>query len=105
MSKALYLVRDALQAVKIENFTTNTLDSVLLVRDQAQGFYSGINKVNATNDRVSRTVNFSKDIFSRILAFALTGARTLWVDMDGVTVTMVYKFHLFDGLFHSWAEE
>lgn len=104
-AQALYLVRDALQAIKIENFTTNTSASVLLVRDQAQGFYSRINKVNATNNRVSRTVHFSKDIFSRILSFALTRARTLWVDMDGVTVTMVYKFHLFDGLFHSWAEE
>ncbi|KAH1347060.1 hypothetical protein KXX33_002487 [Aspergillus fumigatus] len=102
-AQALYLVREQLQAIKIEHFTLSPTSSILLVRDQAQGFYSGTNSVNTSKDAVSRTAHFSKAVFTRILSFALVRANQLWGGTN--SVTMVYKFHLFDGLFHTWATE
>ncbi|PKX88660.1 isochorismatase family hydrolase [Aspergillus novofumigatus IBT 16806] len=102
-AQALYLVREQLQAIKVEHFTLSPASSILLVRDQAQGFYSGANSVNATKDAVSRTVHFSKEVFTRMLSYALASASQLWGGTN--SVTMVYKFHLFDGLFHTWAAE
>ncbi|KAL2864491.1 Isochorismatase-like protein [Aspergillus lucknowensis] len=110
-AQALYLVRDQLHAVKVEHFGLGPSTSILLVRDQAQGFYAGYNEIDGTNNTVSRTSRFSKAVFEQILSFALTRARQVWgggPDQDDFivgTVTMVYKFHLFDGLFHSWAQE
>ncbi|KAH1739478.1 hypothetical protein KXX09_003785 [Aspergillus fumigatus] len=102
-AQALYLVHEQLQAIKIEHFTLSPTSSILLVRDQAQGFYSGTNSVNTSKDAVSRTAHFSKAVFTRILSFALVRANQLWGGTN--SVTMVYKFHLFDGLFHTWATE
>ncbi|GAQ03986.1 hypothetical protein ALT_1307 [Aspergillus lentulus] len=102
-AQALYLVREQLQAIKVEHFVLSPNSSILLVRDQAQGFYSGANSVNTSKDAVSRTVHFSKAIFTRILSYALARANQLWGTTN--SVTMVYKFHLFDGLFHTWATE
>lgn len=102
-AQALYLVREQLQAIKIEHFTLSPTSSILLVRDQAQGFYSGTNSVNTSKDAVSRTAHFSKAVFTRILSFALVRANQLWGGTN--SVTMDYKFHLFDGLFHTWATE
>ncbi|KAF7184401.1 hypothetical protein CNMCM7691_005221 [Aspergillus felis] len=102
-AQALYLVREQLQAIKVEHFTLSPTSSILLVRDQAQGFYSGTNSVSSTKDAVSRTAHFSKAVFTRILSYALGRANQLWGQTN--SVTMIYKFHLFDGLFHTWAIE
>ncbi|GIK01922.1 hypothetical protein Aspvir_005963 [Aspergillus viridinutans] len=102
-AQALYLVREQLQAIKVEHFVLSPTSSILLVRDQAQGFYSGTNSVNTTKDAVSRTAHFSKAVFTRILSYALGRTNQLWGKTN--SVTMVYKFHLFDGLFHTWATE
>ncbi|EAW12307.1 isochorismatase family hydrolase [Aspergillus clavatus NRRL 1] len=104
-AQALYLVREQLQAIKVEHFKLSPTASVLLVRDQAQGFYSGTNSINPAGDTVSRTAFFSKDVFTNIVEYALLRARRLWPTGPLPPVTMIYKFHLFDGLFHSWAQE
>ncbi|OJJ70089.1 hypothetical protein ASPBRDRAFT_129917 [Aspergillus brasiliensis CBS 101740] len=106
-AQALYLVREQLEAVKIEHFRVSPSASIILVRDQAQGFYSGTNILSPTKDAVYRTACFSKDVFSRIVTFALRRARTLLPTADDniEAITLVYKFHLFDGLFHTWAQE
>lgn len=104
-AQALYMVRDRLLAVKIEHFKLSSSTSILLVRDQAQGFYSGLNKINSAQETVSRSSYFSKGIFERILKFSLARARETWGGDTVKTITLVYKFHLFDGLFHSWAQE
>lgn len=41
------MVRDRLLAVKVEHFKLSSSTSILLVRDQAQGFYSGLNKIDS----------------------------------------------------------
>ncbi|KAJ5779111.1 hypothetical protein N7457_006831 [Penicillium paradoxum] len=88
-AQALYIVRDRLQAVKLEHFQLSSSTSILLVRDQAQGFYSGLNTIDSSQETVSRRSYFSKSIFEEILTFSIA----------------LYKFHLFDGLFHLWAQE
>ena len=97
-AQALYLVRQQLEAVKIEHLVTGHNKAILLVRDQAQGFYAGANKHDASQQR-------KKEVFQRIIECALSCARHLWSPNPVQAMTMVYKFHLFDGLFHTWASE
>ncbi|GKZ66771.1 hypothetical protein AnigIFM50267_000640 [Aspergillus niger] len=109
-AQALYLVREQLEAVKCEHYWQSPTTSLVLVRDQAQGFYGGINEVEKDGKAVSRTVHFRKAIFDRIIAFGLTRARQLLeARITGAaaidTITLVYKFHLFDGLFLQWARD
>lgn len=104
-AQALYLVRQQLEAVKIEHLVTGPNKAILLVRDQAQGFYAGANEYDAGHQCVSRVSFFKKEVFQRIIQCALNRARRLWGPNPDQTVTLVYKFHLFDGLFHSWASE
>lgn len=105
-AQALYMVRDRLQAVKVEQFKLSSSSSVLLVRDQAQGFYSGLNEIDSKGTTVKRSSYFSKDVFEQVLKFSLARARETWGPSVPInTVTLVYKFHLFDGLFHSWSKE
>ncbi|KAK2750320.1 hypothetical protein FQN57_003800 [Myotisia sp. PD_48] len=105
-AQSLYAVRERLEAVKIELFEDQS-GSIFMVRDQAQGFYTGHNELSKSRNIVSRTCRFNKDVFRHIIAFALERGRELWSDDREVvdTVLMVYKFHLFDGLLLSWARE
>ncbi|KAJ5493301.1 hypothetical protein N7539_002047 [Penicillium diatomitis] len=105
-AQALYMVRDRLFAVKVEHFELNPSTSILMIRDQAQGFYSGLNTIDAAQETVSRSTYFNKKVFERVLQFALARARETWGNETEIrTVTLVYKFHLFDGLFYTWAKE
>ncbi|KAL4745197.1 hypothetical protein BDW72DRAFT_208394 [Aspergillus terricola var. indicus] len=49
-AQALYLVRDQPHAVKVELFDLGPSASILLVHDQAQGFYASCNEMNASRD-------------------------------------------------------
>ncbi|KAK2841690.1 hypothetical protein FQN49_006004 [Arthroderma sp. PD_2] len=105
-AQSLYTVRQQLEAVKVESFDRGT-SSLLVIRDQAQGFYTGTNKLEQDQDSVSRVCQFRKGVFQHIIAFSLERAREKWGDdLAGVkSVLLVYKFHLFDGLLLSWAKE
>jgi nicotinamidase-related amidase/isocitrate/isopropylmalate dehydrogenase len=103
-AQSLYLVRQALQSVKIERLCGESTD-LLLVRDQAQGFYTGDNAYGPAEGIISRTCNFSKQLTAAIVAFAIDQARQQW-GPDGIDrIIMAYKFHLLDGLFSAWVEE
>jgi isocitrate/isopropylmalate dehydrogenase len=100
------MVRDRLLAVKAEHFKLSSSTSILLVRDQAKGFYSGLNKIDSAQETVSRSSYLNKGIFEQILKISLARAReTFGGDTIIKTIMLVYKFHLFDGLFHSWTQE
>ena len=101
-AQSLYLVRQHLEAVKVEYFNKES-DSLLLIRDQAQGFYTGSNEHDPKEGVISRTCQFSKELTGRILLHSISRAKQLWGHID--SVTMVYKFHLFDGVFSDWAAE
>ncbi|KAM5458157.1 hypothetical protein MaudCBS49596_000069 [Microsporum audouinii] len=105
-AQSLYAVRQQLEAVKVECFDRGT-SSLLVIRDQAQGFYTGTNKLESDQDSVSRVCHFRKGVFQHIIAFSLERAREKWGhDLGGITsVFLVYKFHLFDGLLLSWARD
>ncbi|CAF9935007.1 MAG: hypothetical protein ALECFALPRED_006211 [Alectoria fallacina] len=104
-AQSLYLVRQQLEAVKVEHFH-NPSAEILLIRDQAQGFYTGFNAYSVDALSVSRTSHFDKAIFGRIVTYSLLRARRCWgKDFKIESLTLVYKHHLFDGIFDVWAQE
>lgn len=102
-AQALYDVRERLESVKVEHFKSASKE-LLLVRDQAQGFYGGLSLYDASSKIISRTCTFQEGIMSRIVDFALARARTVWPGLFLDSVTLVYKHHLFDGIFDTWAK-
>ncbi|MFF7187958.1 isocitrate/isopropylmalate family dehydrogenase [Streptomyces sp. NPDC008222] len=98
-AQSLYLVRRRLRAVKVDLLTTGA-GSLLLVRDQAQGFYSGENL--HTPGQVIRTLTFSREVTEAVVGYALERARSEWPDGRIGRIVMAYKFHLLDGAFDAW---
>lgn len=98
-AQSLYLVRQRLRAVKIDQLTAGDT-SLLLVRDQAQGFYTGENR--HTDGEVVRTFAFSREITEAVVGHALERARRAWPDGGPDRIVMAYKFHLLDGAFDAW---
>ena len=104
-AQSLYLVRQHLIAVKVEHFHNHSAE-MLLIRDQAQGFYTGCNTYALDALTVSRTTHFDKAVFARIVAYSLSRARRCWGEITEVdSLTLVYKHHLFDTVFDVWAKE
>jgi isocitrate/isopropylmalate dehydrogenase len=101
-AQSLYLVRQRLRAVKVDHLAAGG-KSLLLVRDQAQGFYTGENR--HTDGQVVRTLAFSRDITEAVIVHALERARLAWPDGGPDRIVMAYKFHLLDGAFDAWAAE
>jgi isocitrate/isopropylmalate dehydrogenase len=101
-AQSLYLVRQRLQAVKVDTITT-AKTSLLLVRDEAQGFYTGENE--HTPGTVTRTTVFSREITEKVLTFALQRAWVEWPDTGADRIVLAYKFHLLDGAFGDWVAE
>ncbi|MEU8761318.1 isocitrate/isopropylmalate family dehydrogenase [Streptomyces sp. NPDC048659] len=101
-AQSLYLVRRRLRAVKVDLLGEGTSD-LLLVRDQAQGFYTGENR--HTPGEVVRTLTFSRDVTEAVVRYALERARREWPDGEAGRIVMAYKFHLLDGAFDTWVSE
>lgn len=101
-AQTLYLVRQRLQAVKVD-----TLDAagarMLLVRDQAQGFYTGDNEHGPGH--VRRVTEFSREITEKVLRYALWRAWQEWPQEGPAGIVMAYKFHLLDGALDEWAAD
>ena len=65
----------------------------------------GSNEHNVSKESVSRTCEFSKALTERIISYSITRTEELWGANAIDSVNLVYKFHLFDGVFSIWAEE
>ncbi|WP_067475036.1 isocitrate/isopropylmalate family dehydrogenase [Actinomadura hibisca] len=98
-AQSLYLVRQRLQGVKVDLVADRDV-SLLLVRDAAQGFYTGEN-VHIPGALV-RTMTFSREITEKVVAFAVERARRQWPDGGVDEIVMAYKFHLLDGALDEW---
>ncbi|GGR72871.1 MULTISPECIES: isocitrate/isopropylmalate family dehydrogenase [Streptomyces] len=98
-AQSLYLVRQRLRSVKVD-LLTGAGRSLLLVRDQAQGFYTGDNR--HTQGEVTRTMTFSREITEAVVTYALRRARREWPDGPPDRIVMAYKFHLLDGALDAW---
>lgn len=98
-AQSLYLVRQRLRALKVDLIATPD-SSLLLVRDEAQGFYTGENE--HVPGRLVRTMEFSREITEQVIAFALDRARAQWPGAAPEQVVMAYKFHLLDGALDEW---
>ncbi len=101
-AQSLYLVRRRLRAVKVDLLAADGR-SLLLVRDQAQGFYTGEN--THTEGEVTRTLTFSREITGAVVEHALERARRTWPDGRIGRILMAYKFHLLDGAFDAWVAD
>ncbi|WP_411074715.1 isocitrate/isopropylmalate family dehydrogenase [Streptomyces sp. cmx-4-7] len=101
-AQSLYLVRQRLRAVKVDLLADGGR-SLLLVRDQAQGFYTGENAHTA--GEVTRTLTFSREITGAVVEHALERARRAWPDGRIGRIVMAYKFHLLDGAFDAWVAD
>lgn len=101
-AQSLYLVRERLQAVKIDLIEDKD-SSLLMVRDEAQGFYTGENSHDP--GVVQRTMKFSKVITEKVIAAALAQARRQWPGEQVDRIIMAYKFHLLDGALGDWVAE
>ncbi|MEU1282299.1 isocitrate/isopropylmalate family dehydrogenase [Streptomyces sp. NPDC005805] len=98
-AQSLYVVRKRLQAVKVDALTARD-GRLLLVRDQAQGFYTGDN--HHTPGRVVRTMEFSRETTEQIVGYAVRRAREQWPGQGPARIVMAYKFHLLDGALDAW---
>ena len=65
----------------------------------------GSNEHDVIHGTVSRTCHFSKELTTRIIAYSINRARQVWGEGSIASVTLIYKFHLFDGVFSTWAKE
>ena len=103
-AQALYDVRQRLEAVKVEYFRSGAAE-LLLVRDQAQGFYTGTSQYDADDKSISRTCYFSYKAMTNLIDFAIGRARKTWCSKSIDSIVLVYKHHLFDGIFDKWAAQ
>ncbi|ASO20759.1 isocitrate/isopropylmalate dehydrogenase [Actinoalloteichus hoggarensis] len=101
-AQSLYLVRRRLRAVKVD-LIAGASGELLLIRDAAQGFYTGEN--SHSPGVVTRTMTFSREITDQVISFALRRARDEWPDDDVDEIVMAYKFHLLDGAFTEWVAD
>ncbi len=102
---ALYRVRERLRAVKIERLP-HAAGELLLIRDQAQGFYSGTNDAAEEDDRIVRVCEFRRDTTHRVLDFARRTANETWGEtVEPARFVVVCKFHLLDNRFARWISE
>jgi isocitrate/isopropylmalate dehydrogenase len=98
-AQSLYLVRERLRAIKADLIAAPD-GELLLIRDQAQGFYTGEN--THAPGVVERATVFSRAVTDELIAFALERARAQWPDGGPDEVIMAYKFHLLDGALEEW---
>ncbi|MFO0747265.1 MAG: isochorismatase family protein [Myxococcota bacterium] len=119
-AQPLYVVRERLQCAKVEALPGAYGDigekalggggpargsEILLVRDQAQGFYGGLNDDPATSpDAIHRTTVFTREVTWRLLDFALGEAHARWGCAPD-HVVMAYKFHLLDARLATWVAD
>ena len=54
---------------------------------------------------MSGSYQFSKELTNRVIAYSIDRARQLWGDNTITSVSIVYKSHLVDGVFGTWAED
>ncbi|MFJ5094114.1 isocitrate/isopropylmalate family dehydrogenase [Streptomyces sp. NPDC088557] len=101
-AQSLYLVRQRLRAVKVDLLTEGPA-SLLLVRDQAQGFYTGENRHSP--GEIVRTTTFSREVTEAVVGYALERARQEWPEGGPDRIVLAYKFHLLDGVFDTWVAE
>ncbi|MFD5826270.1 isocitrate/isopropylmalate family dehydrogenase [Lentzea sp. NPDC060358] len=101
-AQSLYLVRERLQAVKVDLIGDGDTE-LLLVRDEAQGFYTGENR--HAPGVVHRVTTFSREITEKIVVAALRQAQRHWPGEPVRQIVMAYKFHLLDGALGDWVAD
>ncbi|MBI3552405.1 MAG: isocitrate dehydrogenase [Elusimicrobia bacterium] len=105
-AQSIYLVRERLEGVKLEALPFAE-GELFLVRDEAQGFYGGVNNpAGPSPDLIARTCEFRRETTERVIDFAIQAAGEHWGGVDRIErIVMAYKFHLLDNRFARWVAE
>lgn len=103
-AESLYRARERLCAVKLDRVELPGA-RLVLVRDEAQGFYGGVNSSAADRDHIVRTCEFRRDVTERLIAFAVAAGAEAFGGRSAIDrVLLVYKFHLLDTRFLAWVD-
>lgn len=104
-AQPLYAVREQFGGVKVDAIP-NDGGALLLVRDEAQGFYAGSNDTPDDGDRLVRTCVFSRAVTERVLDAAWAEALRHFGGPERIDlVALAYKFHLLDRRFAIWVAD
>jgi nicotinamidase-related amidase/isocitrate/isopropylmalate dehydrogenase len=104
-AQPLYAVREQFGGIKVE-VVPNDGGELLLVRDEAQGFYAGSNDSPDNGDRLVRTCVFSREVTERVLDAAWSEAMRHFGERERIDqVALAYKFHLLDRRFAIWVSD
>ncbi len=104
-AQPLYVVRERLRCAKVETLP-NDGGRMVLVRDQAQGFFAGDNDRHGSSESIERTCRFSRATTNAVLDFAIAEGAREFGGVGGIdAVVMAYKFHLLDLRFAHWVED
>ena len=104
-AQPLYAVREQFGGIKID-VIPNHGGKLMLVRDEAQGFYAGSNDPPGDGDRLVRTCSFSRAVTERVLDAAWAEALRHFGGPERVDhVALAYKFHLLDRRFAIWVAD
>ena len=104
-AQPLYAVRERFGAVKVDVIPTSG-GELVLVRDQAQGFYAGENDSPVDADRLVRTCRFSRETTERVLDLAYDEAVRHFGGPERIErFVLAYKFHLLDRRLAIWVSD
>lgn len=104
-AEALYILRQNANAYKFIDFPTDVGNSMIVVRDQAEGFYANTSyEVSPDEDVITFHGQYTKDNFKSVIKHATQYANNYFGE-DNYDTMLVYKYHLFGVLFDKWLKE
>lgn len=104
-AQPLYAVRELFGGIKVEAIP-NDGGELLLVRDEAQGFYAGANDSPDDGERLVRTCVFSREVTERVLDAAWAEGLRYFGGAEQIDlVALAYKFHLLDRRLAIWVDD
>jgi len=101
-AETLYLFRRIGKAVKVIQIPLSSDKTLLIVRDEMQGFYTN-DEYQIKNNTIYFTGSFSKENIQLITNFALLEAKQILGELFDVWI--VYKHHLFANILENWFRE
>jgi len=101
-AETLYLFRRIGKAVKVIQISPGHDRTLLIVRDEIQGFYAN-DKYSIKKSKIQFTGSFSKENIQLVANFALSEARRIL--RESFDVWIVYKHHLFANVLENWFQE
>lgn len=108
-AEALYLFRSELKGFKEFGIDTDKGSRIQVVRDMAEGFYAN-SHYQIEPSQVTFEGAYSRERLHAILKYVIDlgekkADNARFSNADNFKIWLVYKFHLFSGIFDKWLEE